>query len=124
MFSYEFCKISKNIFFAENVWASSSKYKEIFYAIDLKSKIFAGIYFRKVSGFGYNRTENCYRGTAPCRVILRVVAFKNTPVNKNMFKIEDTRVTSVKVIWVSFDCLIKYYLKSVTKTALNKASSL
>ena len=57
MFSYEFCEISKNTFFAEHVWATASKYKEVFYAFDLKSKIFAGIYFHKVSGFCYKRNR-------------------------------------------------------------------
>ena len=43
MFSYEFYEISKNTFFAEHVWATASKYKEIFDAFDLKGKIFTGI---------------------------------------------------------------------------------
>ena len=30
-----------------------------------------------------------------------MVAFENTPLNKNMFKVDDTRATSVNVIWVS-----------------------
>ena len=34
---------------------------------------------------------------------LRVVTFKNTPTNKDMFNVDDTRATSVNVIWVSFD---------------------
>ena len=51
---------------------------------------------------------------------LRVVAFENTLANKDMFKVDDTRATSVNVIWVSFDWLIKYFLKSVTKTVLIK----
>ena len=41
---------------------------------------------------------------------LRVVAFENTLANKDMFKVDDTRATSVNVIWVSFDWLIKYFL--------------
>ena len=41
VFSYKFCEISKNTFFAEHVWGTASKYKEIFYAFDFK--IFAGI---------------------------------------------------------------------------------
>ena len=45
VFPHEFCEISKNTFFAEHVWATASKYKEIFYAFDLKNKIFAGINF-------------------------------------------------------------------------------
>ena len=45
--SYKFCEISKNTFFTEYVWAAASKYKETFYAFDLKGKIF------KVSGFFY-----------------------------------------------------------------------
>ena len=34
---------------------------------------------------------------------LKVVAFENTPANKDMFKVYDTRTTSVNVTWVSFD---------------------
>ena len=49
---------------------------------------------------------------------LRVVTFENTKTNK------DTRAISVNVICVSFDWLIKYFLKSVTETVFNKASSL
>ena len=49
-----------------------------------------------------------------------MVAFENTLANKDMFKVDDTRATSVNVIWVSFDWLIKYVLKSVTKTVLIK----
>ena len=52
-----------------------------------------------------------------------MVTFENTPRNKDMFKVDDTRATSVNVIWVSFDLLIKYFLKSVTDTVFNKASS-
>ena len=52
-----------------------------------------------------------------------MVAFENTPVNKNMFKVDYTRATSVNVIWVSFGWLIKYFLNSVTETVFNKASS-
>ena len=37
-----------------------------------------------------------------------MIAFENSPANKNMFKVDDTRATSVNVIWVSFDGLIKY----------------
>ena len=43
VFSYKFCETSKNTFFAEHVWAAASKYKERFYAFDLKGKIFVGI---------------------------------------------------------------------------------
>ena len=35
-----------------------------------------------------------------------MVAFENTPTNKNMFEVDDkkdTRTASVNVIWVSFD---------------------
>ena len=55
---------------------------------------------------------------------LRVVAFENTPANKNMFKVDDTRATSVNVTWVSLDWLIKYFLKSVRETIFNKTLSL
>ena len=34
--------------FIEHIWAAASKYKEIFYAFDLKGEIFAGISFCKV----------------------------------------------------------------------------
>ena len=53
-----------------------------------------------------------------------MVAFENIPANKNMFKVDNTRATSVNVIWVSLDWLIKYFLKSVTETVFNKALSL
>ena len=53
-----------------------------------------------------------------------MVAFENIPANKNMFKVDNTRATSVNVIWVSFDWLIKYFLKSVKETVFNKALSL
>ena len=39
VFRHEFCEISNY------VWATASKYKEIFYAFDLKNKIFAVINF-------------------------------------------------------------------------------
>ena len=55
MFSYEFCKMSKNYFFAEHVWATASKYEEIFYAFGMKNKTFAGIKFQV---FVINRTNN------------------------------------------------------------------
>ena len=54
MFFYDFYEISKNTFLAEHVWATASKYKEIFYAFGLKNKIFAGI---KVSGFCYKQNR-------------------------------------------------------------------
>ena len=54
-----------------------------------------------------------------------MVAFENSPANKSIFIVDDARATSVNFIWVSFDWLInKYFLKSVTETAFNKASSL
>ena len=53
-----------------------------------------------------------------------MVTFENTPINKDMFKVDDTRATSVNVIWVPFDWLIKYFLKSVTEIVFNKASRL
>ena len=53
---------------------------DIFHALDLKSKIFAGISFVKFQVFAINREENYYKGTAP-----------------------NTRAASVNVIWVSFD---------------------
>ena len=62
MFSYEICKICKTTGFAEHVWVTTSKYKEIFYAFGLKNKMFAGIKFQV---FAINRTENYYRGTVP-----------------------------------------------------------
>ena len=40
--------------------------------------------------------------------------------NKGMFKVDNTRATSVNVIWVSFDWVIKYFLKSVTELPLIK----
>ena len=52
---------------------------------------------------------------------LRVVAFENTPANKNMLKVDGTRATSVNVTWVSFDWLIKYIQKYVSETVFNKA---
>ena len=55
---------------------------------------------------------------------LRVVAFENTPSNKNMFKVDDTRATSSVNVWVSFDWLIKYFLKSVTENVLIKLQAL
>ena len=55
---------------------------------------------------------------------LRVVAFENTPSNKNMFKVDDTRATSSVNVWVSFDWPIKYFLKSVTETVLIKLQAL
>ena len=51
---------------------------------------------------------------------LRVVAFENAPSNKNLFKVDDTRATSSVNVWVSFDWLKKYFLKSVTETVLIK----
>ena len=70
----------------------------------------------KFQVFSINRTENYYRGTAPYITLkiqmsklshfsqfLRVVTFEITPTNKDMFKVNDTRATSVNVIWVSFD---------------------
>ena len=87
--------------------------------VDLKSEIFAGISFRKVSGFCYKQ-NSYYGGNAPHITLkiqmfkqrhfsqfLRVVAFENSPAKKNMFKVDDTTATSVNVIWVSFDWLIK-----------------
>ena len=53
-----------------------------------------------------------------------MVAFENTPANKSMFKVDDTRATSVNVTWVSLDWLIKYFLKSVRETIFNKTLSL
>ena len=53
-----------------------------------------------------------------------MVTLENTLANKDMFKDDDTRATSVNAIWVPFDWLIKYFLKSVTETVFNKASSL
>ena len=54
-----------------------------------------------------------------------MVAFENSLANKSIFISDDTRATSVNFIWVSFDWLInKCFLKSVTETAFNKASSL
>ena len=54
MFLYEFCEIFENTFFAEHVWATASKYEEIFYAFDLKRKrSFLEYKIRKVSGFFY-----------------------------------------------------------------------
>ena len=70
MFSYEFCETSKNTFFAVQVWATASKYKEIFYTFDLKNKIFVRI-TSKV--FAINRTDNYYRETAPYIIIFSVV---------------------------------------------------
>ena len=84
-----------------------------FYEFGLKSKAFAGIKFQ---GFTINRVENYYRGTglyitlkiqmfrwSHLSQFLKVVAFENTPANKDMFKVYDTRTTSVNVTWVSFD---------------------
>ena len=134
MFSYEFYEISKNTFFAEHVWATVSKYNEIFYAFDLKNKIFAGIKFQV---FAIYRTDNYYWGTAPYIILkiqmfkwshfsqfLRLVAFENTSANKNTFKVDETRAASINVTWVSLDWLIKYFLKSVTEIVFNKALSL
>ena len=53
-----------------------------------------------------------------------MASFENTLANKNMFKVDDTRATSVNVTWVSFDWLIKYFLKSVLETVFNKALNL
>ena len=53
-----------------------------------------------------------------------MVTFENTPTNKDMFKADDNRATSINVIWVSFNWLAKYFLKSVMETVYNKASSL
>ena len=53
-----------------------------------------------------------------------MVAFENTPSNKNMFKVDDTRATSSVNVWVSFDWPIKYFLKSVTETVLIKLQAL
>ena len=72
MFSHEFCEISKNTLFAEHVWATTSKNKEIFYAFGMKNKIFAGIKFQV---FAINRTENYYIGTAPC-ITLKIQMFR------------------------------------------------
>ena len=52
-----------------------------------------------------------------------MIAFENSAANKNMFKVDDTRATSVNFTWVSFDWLIKYFLNSVTETGFNKALS-
>ena len=78
--------------------------------------------FVKFQVFALKSTENYYRGTAPYITLkiqmfkqshfsqfLRVVTFENTPTNKDMFKVDDTRATSVNVIWVSFNWLIKYF---------------
>ena len=69
MFSYEFYEISKNTFFGEHLWATASKYKEIFYAFYLKGKIL------KFQVFSINRTENYYSRTAPY-ITLRIQMFK------------------------------------------------
>ena len=107
-FPMNFAKFLRTPFFAKHFWATASKYKEIFYAFDLKNKIFDGIKFQV---FTINRTENYYIGIAPFITLkikmfrqshfsqfLRVVEFENTPANKNMFKVDDTRATSVNVI--------------------------
>ena len=72
MLSHEFCEISKNTFFAKHFWATASKYKEIFYAFDLKNKIFDGIKFQV---FTINRTENYYIGIAPY-ITLKIKMFR------------------------------------------------
>ena len=54
--------------------ATASEYKEIFYAFDLKSEIFAGISFRKASGFCYKQ-NSYYRGNAP-HITLKMQMFK------------------------------------------------
>ena len=40
---------------------------------------------------------------------LRVVTFENTTTNKDIFKVDDTRATSVNVIWVSFNMAYKVF---------------
>ena len=72
VFFHEFCEISKNTFFAEHVWATASKYKEIFYAFGLKNKIFAEI---KLQVFAISRIENYYIGTAPY-ITLKIQMFR------------------------------------------------
>ena len=72
VFSHEFCEIAKNTFFAEQVWATASKYKEIFYAFGLKNKIVAGIKFQV---FAINRTWNYYIETVPY-ITLTIQMFK------------------------------------------------
>ena len=57
VFSCKICEISKNTFFTEHFWAAASWYMEIFYVFVLKSKIFAGISFRKASGFCYKQNR-------------------------------------------------------------------
>ena len=78
---------------------------EIFYALDLKSETFAGISFRKISGFCYKQNKKLFycKGAAPYIALkilfkqnyfsqfLRVVAFENTPANKNMFRVDDKK---------------------------------
>ena len=79
--------------------------------------------FVKLRSFAINRTENYYRETAPF-IALKIQMFKqsqsfftifqsgffwNTPANKNMFKVNDTRANSVNVIWVFLAWLIKYF---------------
>ena len=53
-----------------------------------------------------------------------MVAFENTSANKNMFKADETRATSVNATWVSFDWLIKYwvcfFLQAVMESVLAK----
>ena len=54
MFLYELCEIFKNIFFTEHLWATASKYEEIFYAFDLKrERSLLESKIRKVLGFFY-----------------------------------------------------------------------
>ena len=69
-FPMNFAKLPRTLFFAVQIWATASKYKEIFYVFDLKNKIFAGI-TSKV--FAINRTDNYYRETAPYIIIFSTV---------------------------------------------------
>ena len=58
MFPYEFCEISKNTFFAELVWATASKYKEIFSAFDLERlRSLLEYKIHEVSGFFYKQNR-------------------------------------------------------------------
>ena len=57
VFSYEFCKISKNIFFVEHVWRLLLNIRRYFMHLTWRVRCFVKYSILKVSGFCYNKNR-------------------------------------------------------------------
>ena len=93
MFYREFCEIFKR-----------TNFINVYERLLPKSKIFAGVYFRKASGFYYKQNRPLFYYERTGWYIFMKIAFENTLGNKNMFKVgdkKDSRTASVNIIRVS-----------------------